>query len=464
MIRNILGSLLALAGATAAALSPFRAWYDGRHGSGIRVDDLFRHVGVTTRTRPCSAPSSCRWASPRCSPFWAYSGGRGWWSALAGCLVLGVTVLWMVRQAQFSHSLTAGGDGLGTGVGRRSRAGCCSSRGPSCSPGGAAPAGEPEVPLPDGPPPDPPELPEVPAPDGAFVSDAAGDRAGRRGRGCPPSWSCAGPPEPPGPPRCSLAPRLPELRPLPGRSSRTRRRRRREPDPEESPPDEAARDRAASAPQRAAPKVPTRPGGSGPPRGRPRALRRVQRVHAAVLASTRTPRRRAATGEPVISPPVSSRQRSWPPCASTVYRQWSLEPKCTRPSATAGDPTISPCAANRHFGAPADGVQRVQRAARAEVDAARGDHHRLHRLPRLGGDPPAVPAGRRVERVHRAEVVGDVDPAAGRAGAGRRARGARTSPRAPRSATARAPVRGVERQDPGARGQMDARRPRRPAG
>jgi hypothetical protein len=36
--------------------------------------------------------------------------------AAAGVIVLGVTVLWMVRQAQFSGSLTAGGDGLDTGV------------------------------------------------------------------------------------------------------------------------------------------------------------------------------------------------------------------------------------------------------------------------------------------------------------------------------------------------------------
>jgi hypothetical protein len=36
--------------------------------------------------------------------------------ALAGVLVLGVTILWMVREAQFSGTLTAGGDGLDTGV------------------------------------------------------------------------------------------------------------------------------------------------------------------------------------------------------------------------------------------------------------------------------------------------------------------------------------------------------------
>ncbi|MFF7335825.1 hypothetical protein ACFZAT_00660 [Streptomyces sp. NPDC008163] len=32
MIRNVLGAVLALAGAAAAVLSPFRDWYDGRLG------------------------------------------------------------------------------------------------------------------------------------------------------------------------------------------------------------------------------------------------------------------------------------------------------------------------------------------------------------------------------------------------------------------------------------------------
>jgi hypothetical protein len=48
MIRNILGSVIALVGATAAVLSPFRVWYGGRHGTQIRVQDLF--TGLTTET------------------------------------------------------------------------------------------------------------------------------------------------------------------------------------------------------------------------------------------------------------------------------------------------------------------------------------------------------------------------------------------------------------------------------
>ncbi|BBA97901.1 hypothetical protein RVR_3872 [Actinacidiphila reveromycinica] len=117
MVRNIMGSLLALAGAAAAVWCPFRAWYDGRHGSDVRIDDLFTGVGVTGRDAallgslflPMGFAALLTLLGVLC---------RSWAAvALAGCLVLGVTVLWMVRQAQFSGSLTAGGDGMDTGVG-----------------------------------------------------------------------------------------------------------------------------------------------------------------------------------------------------------------------------------------------------------------------------------------------------------------------------------------------------------
>ncbi|MFJ3724113.1 hypothetical protein ACIPYQ_16275 [Streptomyces sp. NPDC090045] len=47
MIRNVLGSLMGLIGAAAAVWSPFRAWYDGRHGRGYRVLELFTAAGIT---------------------------------------------------------------------------------------------------------------------------------------------------------------------------------------------------------------------------------------------------------------------------------------------------------------------------------------------------------------------------------------------------------------------------------
>ncbi len=47
MIRNILGSLVALAGAASAVLSPFRDWYAGRAGQDYRVRDLFEGITGT---------------------------------------------------------------------------------------------------------------------------------------------------------------------------------------------------------------------------------------------------------------------------------------------------------------------------------------------------------------------------------------------------------------------------------
>ncbi|WP_411075542.1 hypothetical protein [Streptomyces sp. cmx-4-7] len=113
MIRNVVGAVLALAGATAAVLSPFRAWYDGRHGRDYALDELFTGitgakadpwwslllpfalaalltlVGVVLRSRPLVA--------------------------LAGLVVLGFTVFWMVRVGQYRGGLTV--DGAGTGLG-----------------------------------------------------------------------------------------------------------------------------------------------------------------------------------------------------------------------------------------------------------------------------------------------------------------------------------------------------------
>ncbi|MER7725639.1 hypothetical protein [Streptomyces sp. NPDC096323] len=115
MIRSVLGPVLALLGAAAAVLSPFRDWYDGRLGRHYGIDDLVTGitgahpgvlgsvllpflfaavlavVGVVLRFRPMVA--------------------------VAGVLVLGFTVLWMVRQGQADGSLTVAGDGSGLRVG-----------------------------------------------------------------------------------------------------------------------------------------------------------------------------------------------------------------------------------------------------------------------------------------------------------------------------------------------------------
>jgi hypothetical protein len=116
MLRNISGSLLALIGAVLAVWSPFRVWYGGRQGSDIRVDDLFTGAGASTAD-----------ATPLGSlllPF-AFAALLALLGVLlrsrlavgaAGMLVLGVTVLWTVRQGQAAGQLTLGGDGLDIGA------------------------------------------------------------------------------------------------------------------------------------------------------------------------------------------------------------------------------------------------------------------------------------------------------------------------------------------------------------
>ncbi|MEV8340903.1 hypothetical protein [Streptomyces niveus] len=115
MIRNIIGSVLAVIGAAGAVASPFQSWYDGRHGRDYRVEDLFNGITGT---------SSDLWVS-LLLPF-AFAAlvtllGLVLRSrllvALSGLIVLGFTILWMVRQGQRADGLTLNSDGTGIGLG-----------------------------------------------------------------------------------------------------------------------------------------------------------------------------------------------------------------------------------------------------------------------------------------------------------------------------------------------------------
>ncbi|MGA4866189.1 hypothetical protein ACPB9J_26475 [Streptomyces lavendulocolor] len=115
MVRNVIGSILALVGAAAAVWSPFHAWYDGRHGRDYRVADLFGGI---------SRAEADLWTSI-VLPF-AFAAlvtlvGLALRSrvliALAGLIVLAFAVLWMVRQGQAAGSLSVESDGSGLGQG-----------------------------------------------------------------------------------------------------------------------------------------------------------------------------------------------------------------------------------------------------------------------------------------------------------------------------------------------------------
>jgi hypothetical protein len=117
VLRNVIGGIIALAGAASAVLGPFLSWYDGRQGRHYRLSELFEAQGVT------SAGTGV-WAS-LVTPF-AFAAlvtliGLAFRSrtlvTFAGLVVLGFTVLWMVRQGQAAGSLAIEGDGSGLGQG-----------------------------------------------------------------------------------------------------------------------------------------------------------------------------------------------------------------------------------------------------------------------------------------------------------------------------------------------------------
>ncbi|WP_438487445.1 hypothetical protein [Streptomyces sp. S186] len=114
MVRNVLGSLIALAGATAAVWSPFRPWYDGRHGSDIRIEDLLN--GLTGSGATLFGSLVLPMAVAGLLTLAGVALRSRLLVTVAGLVVLGFTVLWMVRQAQRSGELTAGAHGLGVGV------------------------------------------------------------------------------------------------------------------------------------------------------------------------------------------------------------------------------------------------------------------------------------------------------------------------------------------------------------
>ncbi|MFF9509855.1 hypothetical protein ACF1BU_00860 [Streptomyces sp. NPDC014724] len=111
MVRNVLGSVLALVGAAAAVLSPFRDWYDGRLGRHYRIDELFTGI---TGSRPGLLGSI--WVAFLFAAVLTVVGvvlRSRLLVAAAGVVVLGFTVLWMVRQGESVGSLTVSGNGSG---------------------------------------------------------------------------------------------------------------------------------------------------------------------------------------------------------------------------------------------------------------------------------------------------------------------------------------------------------------
>ncbi|MCF6525890.1 hypothetical protein, partial [Streptomyces sp. JJ36] len=118
MVRNLIGSLLALVGAAAAVWSVFRDWYGGREGQDFLLEDLFTPGGVSGSEAALFTGLFLPMAVAALVVVVGVLLRSQLMVALGGLLVLGFAVLWMVRLGMDLGSLTVGGDtGLASGVG-----------------------------------------------------------------------------------------------------------------------------------------------------------------------------------------------------------------------------------------------------------------------------------------------------------------------------------------------------------
>ncbi|MGW1815809.1 hypothetical protein ACWCQM_19860 [Streptomyces sp. NPDC002125] len=111
MFRNVLGSVVALVGAAAAVQSPFQRWYQNRLGRDYRVQDLFD--GITGVSSSVMASILLPFLFAALVTLVGVVLRSRWVVALAGLIVLGFTVLWMVRQGQAADGLSVDSDGSG---------------------------------------------------------------------------------------------------------------------------------------------------------------------------------------------------------------------------------------------------------------------------------------------------------------------------------------------------------------
>ncbi|MFJ8749610.1 hypothetical protein ACIREO_09770 [Streptomyces sp. NPDC102441] len=111
MIRNVLGSVVALVGAAAAVQSTFHSWFNDRLGRDYRIQDLFNGISGASSSVMGSILLPFLFAALVTLVGVVFR--SRWIVTLAGLIVIGFTVLWMVRQGQEAGSLTVDGDGNG---------------------------------------------------------------------------------------------------------------------------------------------------------------------------------------------------------------------------------------------------------------------------------------------------------------------------------------------------------------
>ncbi|WP_053170749.1 hypothetical protein [Streptomyces sp. SBT349] len=112
MWRNVLGSALAAIAAAAAIASVFLDWYGSRDGRHFKWPQLFTTQGITGGNGNLLTGLFFPMLIAAIITAAAIVLRSRLLMTLAGLLVLGFTILWMVRQYQVAHSLTVGPGGM----------------------------------------------------------------------------------------------------------------------------------------------------------------------------------------------------------------------------------------------------------------------------------------------------------------------------------------------------------------
>jgi len=115
-VRNSVGSLLALLGATATLISPWLAWYGGRHGSSYKFYEVFG-TGITSSVSGVMDSVFLVFLVAAIITIVGVVLRSRAVVLIAAVLALGFVILWMIRQGQAAGQLAVTGDSRGLGPG-----------------------------------------------------------------------------------------------------------------------------------------------------------------------------------------------------------------------------------------------------------------------------------------------------------------------------------------------------------
>ncbi|MBL1067477.1 hypothetical protein [Streptomyces sp. 7-21] len=116
-LATTLGAILAIATAVTALASPFLDWYGDRNGRDYKWWQLFTGDGITGESANLFTGLFLPMLAAAIIAIIAIPLRSATLMGLAGVLILGFTILWMIRQYQDNDALTIGENGLGEGVG-----------------------------------------------------------------------------------------------------------------------------------------------------------------------------------------------------------------------------------------------------------------------------------------------------------------------------------------------------------